>query len=74
MAESSNQPVDRDWYAKQDVIVADQSVGLPEVGSFNLYKLTPPLKERTDFDNWMDQVEKVLRSHKLHNLINTDIL
>ena len=74
MAESSNQPVDRDWYAKQDVIVADQAVGLPEVGSFNLYKLTPPLKERTDFDNWIDQVEKVLRSHKLHNLINTDIL
>ena len=51
MAKSSNQPVDRDWYTKQDVIVADQSISLPEVGSFNLYKLTPPLKERTDFDN-----------------------
>jgi hypothetical protein len=77
MAESSNQPAamqpNRNWYAKRDVVVADQAVGLPEVGSFNLYKITPPLKERIDFDTWVDQVEKILRSHKLHNLINTNI-
>jgi phenylalanyl-tRNA synthetase beta subunit len=48
-------------------------VNLPEIGSFNPYKLTPPLKERADLDIWIDRVEKVLRGLKLHNLINKDI-
>ncbi|KAJ5456912.1 hypothetical protein N7530_012186 [Penicillium desertorum] len=40
----------RDWHAKRDAIVKDQAVDLPEIGSFNLYKITPPLKERTELD------------------------
>ncbi|OQE24192.1 hypothetical protein PENFLA_c010G03600 [Penicillium flavigenum] len=69
----TNRNPNRDWHAKQDVAVADQAVDLPEIGSLNLYKITPPLKERTDLDMWIDQVEKTLRSHKLHNLVNKEI-
>jgi hypothetical protein len=63
----------RNWHAKRDAVVEGQAVDLPEIGSFNLYKTTPPLKERTELDAWVDQVEKILRSHKLHNLINNKI-
>jgi hypothetical protein len=35
-----------DWKAVRTSIVANESVDLPKLGSFNLYKLTPPLKER----------------------------
>jgi hypothetical protein len=40
-----------DWKAIRTTVVANQAVNLPEPGSFNLYKLTPPLKERADLDN-----------------------
>jgi hypothetical protein len=46
LAEDSN-----DWKAIRSTIVINQAVNLPEPGSFNLYKLTPPLKERADLDN-----------------------
>jgi hypothetical protein len=62
-----------DWKALQTTVVANQSVDLPELGSFNLYKLTPPLKERADLGNWIDQVEKVLQGYNLHHLINKSI-
>lgn len=39
-----------DCKALGTTVVANQSVDLPELGSFNLYKLTPPLKERADLD------------------------
>jgi hypothetical protein len=68
LADDSN-----DWKAIRTTVVANQSVNLPEPGSFNLYKLTPPIKERADLDNWIDQVEKVLRGYNLHHLINKDI-
>lgn len=49
MATSESQaqlpPDDNKWYDEY-VLVSDRSVGLPEVGTFNLYKITPPLKER----------------------------
>ncbi|KAJ5681035.1 hypothetical protein N7536_012174 [Penicillium majusculum] len=49
MATSESQaqlpPDDSKWY-DEDVLVSDQSLGLPDVGTFNLYKMTPPLKER----------------------------
>ncbi|KAJ5033942.1 hypothetical protein NUH16_005360 [Penicillium rubens] len=63
----------RDWKSKRRIVVDNQGVDLPKLGSFNLYKLTPPLKERADLYIWMDQVDKVLRGHKLHNLINNNI-
>jgi hypothetical protein len=68
LADDSN-----DWKAIRTTVVANQSVDLPELGSFNLYKLTPPLKERADLDNWIDQVEKVLQGYNLHHLINKNI-
>ncbi|KAJ5039433.1 hypothetical protein EN45_020090 [Penicillium chrysogenum] len=43
-----------DWKALRTSVVANQSVDLPKLGSFNLYKLTPPLKERADLDSWID--------------------
>lgn len=50
MATSESQaqlpPDDNKWYDEEDVLVSDQSLDLPDVGTFNLYKMTPPLKER----------------------------
>jgi hypothetical protein len=33
-----------------DVIVTDQAFGLPEIGSFTLYNITPPMKEREELE------------------------
>lgn len=77
MATSQSQaqlpPNDRNWYDEEDVVVTDQSVGLPEIGTFNLYKITPPLKHREDLDNWIDTVEKILEGHNLQNLIKKSV-
>jgi hypothetical protein len=62
-----------DWKALRTTVVANQAVDLPELGSFNLCKLTPPLKERADPDIWIDQVDKVLRGYNLHHLNNKNI-
>ncbi|KAJ5521539.1 transcriptional regulator family: Centromere protein B DNA-binding region [Penicillium freii] len=43
-------------------------------GTFTLFKITPPLKNKEDLDNWLDKVEKILESHNLHNLIKKDVL
>ncbi|CRL28833.1 unnamed protein product [Penicillium camemberti] len=77
MATSQSQaqlpPNDRNWYDKEDVAVTDQSVGLPVIGTFNLYKITLPLKHREDLDNWIDTVEKILEGHNLQNLIKKSV-
>lgn len=66
-------PDNNNWYEEEGVAVADQSVGLPEIGSFKLYKITPLLKEREELNMWIEKVEKILQSHNLHNLINNSI-
>jgi hypothetical protein len=53
----------RDWKSLRSAVADNQAVDLSELGSFNLYKLTPPLKERADLDIWIDQVDKVLQGH-----------
>ncbi|OQE03959.1 hypothetical protein PENSOL_c001G08214 [Penicillium solitum] len=77
MATSGSQaqlpPDDNNWYDEEDVLVTDQAVGLPDVGAFNLYKITPPLKRSEDLDKWSHKVEKILERHNLHNLINKSI-
>lgn len=77
MATSASQaqlpPDDNNWYDEEDVLVANQAVGLPDVGTFNLYTITPPLKEREDLDQWIDKVEEILESYNLHNLIKKSI-
>ncbi|KAJ5255089.1 hypothetical protein N7505_010240 [Penicillium chrysogenum] len=49
----------RDWKSLRSAVADNQAVDLSELGSFNLYKLTPPLKERADLDIWIDQVDKL---------------
>ncbi|KAJ5922674.1 hypothetical protein N7516_010377 [Penicillium verrucosum] len=66
-------PDNNNWHDEEDVLVIDQAVGLPDVGTFNLYKITPPLKEREDLDKWIDKVEKILESHNLYNLVKRSI-
>ncbi|KAJ5420288.1 hypothetical protein N7465_002807 [Penicillium sp. CMV-2018d] len=66
-------PHDNHWYDEEDIPVADQAVGLPEVGTFNLYEITPPLKERVDLDRWIGNVENILESYNLHKLIKKSI-
>ncbi|KAJ5878380.1 hypothetical protein N7455_001845 [Penicillium solitum] len=77
MATSGSQaqlpPDDNNWYDEEDVLVTDQAVGLLDVGTFNLYKITPPLKRSEDLDKWSHKVEKILELHNLHNLINKSI-
>lgn len=64
---------DKDWHAKKDVTVADQSVGLPNIGTVILFKITPPLKHKVDLDKWINKVEKILESHNSQNLIKKDV-
>ncbi|KAJ5120431.1 uncharacterized protein N7515_009819 [Penicillium bovifimosum] len=58
---------------RQDTIVEDQGVDLPDIGSFNPDTITPPLKHRVDLHAWINKAERTLRGHNLHNLINTNI-
>lgn len=52
MASSQTQaqvpPDDNHWHNQEDVVITDQAVGLPDVGTFNLYKITSPLKQREE--------------------------
>ncbi|KAJ5926178.1 hypothetical protein N7516_007951 [Penicillium verrucosum] len=70
---ATHPPDNNNWHDEEDVLVIDQAVGLPDVGTFNLYKITPPLKEREDLDKWIDKVEKILESHNLHNLMSSSL-
>ena len=67
------QSVDNNWHEEDDVIVTDQAVGLPEIGSFTLYNITPPMKEKEELEMWIDKAERILQTHNLHNLINKSI-
>jgi hypothetical protein len=66
-------PHDNNWHEDIDEEVADQSVGLPEIGSFTLYAITPPLLDPEDLEMWIDEVQKTLRGHNLHKLIDKSI-
>jgi hypothetical protein len=61
------------WHEEDDAIVTDQAVGLPDIGSFTLHNITPPMKEREELDAWIDKVERILQTHNLQNLINKSI-
>jgi hypothetical protein len=65
----------KDWYAYLDTVRTNgtQADKLPKIGSFVLYKLEPPLKNKEDFDNWYNGVYKILRGHHLHRLIDKNI-
>ncbi|KAJ5868408.1 hypothetical protein N7534_002961 [Penicillium rubens] len=65
----------KDWYAYLDIVRTNgtQADKLPKIGSFVLYKLEPPLKNKEDFDNWYNGVYKILRGHHLHRLIDKNI-
>ncbi|KAJ5836274.1 hypothetical protein N7447_002300 [Penicillium robsamsonii] len=67
----------KDWTSVEDAdqttLGGDQGEGLPEIGSFVLYKIEPPLKEKEDFDTWLDTVTKILQGHNLHRLINKEV-
>ncbi|OQD65213.1 hypothetical protein PENPOL_c006G08429 [Penicillium polonicum] len=73
-AATAQPPHNRNWHDEEDVTPADQSVGLPDIGTFTLFKITPLLKNKEDLDNWLDKVEKILESYNLHNLIKKDVL
>ncbi|KAJ5406820.1 hypothetical protein N7465_008104 [Penicillium sp. CMV-2018d] len=73
-AATAQPPHNRNWYDEEDITPDDQSVGLPEIGTFTLFMITPPPKHKVDLDNWLDKVEKILESHNLHNLIKKDVL
>ena len=73
-AATAQPPYNRNWYDEEDVILADQLVGLPDIGTFTLFKITPLLKNKEDLDNWLDKVEKILESYNLYNLIKKDVL
>ncbi|KAJ5382606.1 hypothetical protein N7517_000517 [Penicillium concentricum] len=75
MAESQIQePDNSNWHEEDDVVVTDQSVGLPETRSYNLYNITPPsLREREDLHLWIDKIERILQGHNLHHLVNKNI-
>ncbi|KAJ5971829.1 uncharacterized protein N7479_001747 [Penicillium vulpinum] len=69
--------IGKNWDAIEDTdqttASGDQSNGLPEIGSFVLYKIEPPLKEKEDFDEWYDTVTRILEGHSLHRLIDKNI-
>ncbi|KOS47412.1 hypothetical protein ACN38_g1599 [Penicillium nordicum] len=54
-------PDNNNWHDEEDVLVNDQAVGLPDVGTYNLYKITPPHKEREDLDKWIDKVDAAVQ-------------
>ncbi|KAJ5788450.1 hypothetical protein N7457_003440 [Penicillium paradoxum] len=66
----ADRPDNSDWKEVIHAPVENQAVNLPELGSFILDKITPPLKEREDANEWIDKAEKILDSHNLHHLIN----
>ena len=41
---------------EDDAIVADQTGGLLEIGTFHLYKIAP-LKQREELEMWVDKIE-----------------
>ena len=65
----------KDQYAYLDTVRTNrtQADKLPKIGSFVLYKLEPPLKNKEDFDNQYNGVYKILRGHHLYRLINKNI-
>ena len=73
-AATAQPPYNRNQYNKEDVIPADQSVGLPNIGTFTLFKITSLLKNKEDLDNQLDKIEKILESYNLYNLIKKDVL
>ena len=42
---------------EDDAIVADQAVGLAEIGISYLYKIAPALKQREEVESWVGEVE-----------------
>jgi hypothetical protein len=39
-------------------ILSTLAFGLPEIGSFTLYNITPPMKEREELEMWIEKVER----------------
>lgn len=55
------------------VMPADQAVGLPEVGSFKLPKLTLTLQGPKNMEEWLHEVKLVLADRNLENLIDITV-
>lgn len=56
--------------------VADQSIGLPELGSYHLYPIYPPLpKEATleNFEEWHQVIMKSLQDFGMQNLVEKEV-
>jgi hypothetical protein len=66
----------QDWndiYNASGARNADQSVDLPLHGSFNLSNIAPLLASEADYDSWLGKIEKTLRVHNVHQLIDTSV-
>jgi hypothetical protein len=46
----------------------DQATDMSTLGSFTLYKITPPPENKDAFENWLSMIMRVLVSNKLDNL------